>query len=106
MARERWLRLVRKNRDDDQQRPWFLLAAQHARSLAPQVPRDGDEKEKRLELVRKKLEQAAGLAADGPGEAQVIYQDIIALYARDPDLDALTGQARKHLEKLAGAKQP
>jgi serine/threonine-protein kinase len=109
MARDRWKSLRQKDEPDikyekdSKKRLWFLLAAKNERQLAGRATGDGHKG--RLNLVRKKLKEAEGLAEKKADEAKRIYQDILNLYGQhaDAELAKVVKEARGRLRALKKA---
>jgi serine/threonine-protein kinase len=101
-AREHWDDIAKHHLPELESRPWAVLAAKNARRLAGEALADAKaEKEARLQLLRKRLDQAQAVTAQaGPGDtttAVVICRDIIDLYGKDPDskVSAFAEEARR-----------
>lgn len=97
-ARRRWLDLkARFDKDPSALRPWGLLAILKLKDPNLQVVPDEQEGQTRREYVQAQLTAAQKLSAD---KARYLYQEIIALYERMPELTRQVQQAREMLHKL------
>jgi hypothetical protein len=79
-------------------RAWDLLAARKCTELTSKAWPAADEKKKRVELVRARLDEAANAQGSEPDKTRVLCQDIVALYEKSSETELV--EPVRHARKL------
>ena len=96
-----------------EQRPLFLLAAKRLQDprIKTRAANKAEETRARLQLIKQRLEEARGLAAEQPLESGRLCADILDLYRNypdfhdDPDLKQLVEQAQQLMDQIAPRRE-